>query len=543
MKKFKTWKSYCAFISLLCSFLITGCGGDGGTWDESAATTKAITAYSFVGLPGAAGTINEPAKTIAVTVPFGTDRTALVATFTTTGTGVTVVAVPQTSGTTANNFTSPVAYTVTAEDGTTATYTVTVTVASPSAKAITAYSFVGYTGATGTINEPAKTIAVTVPFGTDRTALVATFTTTGTIVEIDAEVQTSAATTNDFTDPVTYMVTAADFTTADYIVTVTVAPSSAKAITAYSFAGLPDSVETINELAQTIAVTVLPGTNVTALVATFTTTGTIVEVVDVVQTSAATANNFTTPVTYTVTAADSTFADYIVTVTEGLGRAPVDLGTAGNFVILTKSGITTTGVTAITGDIGVSPIDSTAITGFGLTMDASNTFSTSALVTGKVYAADYTEPTPTNMTTAISDLRTAYVDAAGRTTPDDTELGGGDISGMTLAPGLYKWGTGVLITNVGVTLSGGANDVWIFQIADDLTVNNAAIVTLAGGAQAKNIFWQVGGGVGVSLGTTVQFQGIILATKAITINTGATLNGRALAETKVTLDANTITAP
>ncbi|MBC8442514.1 MAG: DUF3494 domain-containing protein [Deltaproteobacteria bacterium] len=240
-------------------------------------------------------------------------------------------------------------------------------------------------------------------------------------------------------------------------------------------------------------------------------------------------------------------SDYVwsfTTVTAvALGPVPVDLGTAGNFVLLTKSGITTTGTTNITGDIGTSPIDSTGITGFGLIMDSSNQFATSALVTGNVYAADYAVPTPANMTTAISDMETAYTDAAGRTIPDFTELGAGDISGMDLVPGLYKWGTGVLIDLNGVTLTGGADDVWIFQIADDLTVQNGAIVTLAGGAQAKNVFWQVGGGTGVALGTTVQFQGIILATKAITMNTSATLKGRALAQTNVTLDANTITEP
>lgn len=225
------------------------------------------------------------------------------------------------------------------------------------------------------------------------------------------------------------------------------------------------------------------------------------------------------------------------------GPAPVDLGLAGNFVLLTKTGITTTGVTHITGDIGVSPIDSTGMTGFGETMEASNVFSTSSLVTGRLYAADYAAPTPTNMTTSISDMETAYTDAAGRSLPDFTELGAGNISTMDLAPGLYKWSTGVLIDLNGVTLTGEANDVWIFQIADNLTVNNGAIITLAGNAQAKNVFWQVGGGTGVSLGTTVQMQGIILATKAITFDTGATLTGRALAQTNVTLDANTITAP
>ena len=230
-----------------------------------------------------------------------------------------------------------------------------------------------------------------------------------------------------------------------------------------------------------------------------------------------------------------------VTGATAAGPTPVNLGTAGSFVILTKTGVTTTGTTTVVGDIGVSPIAATAITGFGLIADSSNTFSTSSLVTGKIYAADYASPTPAKMTTAISDMETAFTDAAGRSTPDFTELGAGDISGLTLAPGLYKWGTGVLITDVGVTLSGGANDVWIFQIAGILTVSNSAIITLIGGAQAKNIFWQVSGQA--TLGTTADFQGIILSQTLISMNTGAKMNGRALAQTAVTLIANTITAP
>ncbi|MGD0028389.1 MAG: ice-binding family protein [Candidatus Bathyarchaeia archaeon] len=227
-------------------------------------------------------------------------------------------------------------------------------------------------------------------------------------------------------------------------------------------------------------------------------------------------------------------------VAHAAGPTPVNLGTAGNFRILAKTGISTTGTTSITGDIGVSPAAATAITGFGLTMDSSGTFSTSSLVTGRVYAADYTSPTPTMMTTAISDMETAYTDAAGRTNPDHTELGAGDITSMTLTPGLYKWSTGLLIGAAGVTLSGGASDVWIFQIAQTLTVGNGAIVTLSGGAQATNIFWQVAGQV--TLGTTSQFKGIILCQTLIQISTGAKLDGRALAQTAVTLDSN-IVAP
>ncbi len=221
-------------------------------------------------------------------------------------------------------------------------------------------------------------------------------------------------------------------------------------------------------------------------------------------------------------------------------QLPVNLGTAGNYVILAKSGISTTGTTSIVGNIGVSPIDSTAITGFGLIMDSLNEFSTSSLVTGKIYAADYAPPTPAVMTTAVSDMEIAYTDAAGRTLPDYTELGAGNIDGMTLAPGLYKWGTGVTIPN-GVTLSGGANDVWIFQIAQDLTVGNGAIVTLSGSAQAKNIFWQVAGQT--TLGTTSEVKGNILSQTLIDMQTGATLKGRALAQTAVTLDANSVSLP
>lgn len=230
-----------------------------------------------------------------------------------------------------------------------------------------------------------------------------------------------------------------------------------------------------------------------------------------------------------------------LTVPAAAGPAAVNLKTAGNFVVLAKTAISTTGTTKIVGDIGLSPAAASFITGFSLTPDSTNTFATSTLVTGKVYAADYAVPTPTTMTTAISDMETAYVDAAGRTTPTATDLGAGDISSKTLAPGLYKWGTGVLVTSAGVTLSGGPNDVWIFQIGQDLTVNNSAKVTLTGGAQAKNIFWQVAGKA--TLGTAADFQGIVLSKTLISLGTGAKVTGRMLAQTAVTLDAAQVTKP
>src|SRR3989338_4776076 len=222
------------------------------------------------------------------------------------------------------------------------------------------------------------------------------------------------------------------------------------------------------------------------------------------------------------------------------GPATVNLGTAGNFVILAKTGISTTGNTSIVGDIGISPAAASYITGFALTLPSASAFSTSVTVIGKVYAPGYDDPTPANLTTAVSDMQTAYTDAAGRTNPTATELGAGNIGGMTLAPGLYKWSTGVTIPS-DVTLSGSANDVWIFQIAQNLDISSAKKVILSGGAQAGNIFWTVAGQT--TLGTTSVFNGNILDQTSIVLNTGATLNGRALAQSAVTLDANNVTVP
>jgi hypothetical protein len=235
-------------------------------------------------------------------------------------------------------------------------------------------------------------------------------------------------------------------------------------------------------------------------------------------------------------------SNYVWSFTTGgtAGRSPIVLGIAGNFVILAKSGISTVPTSAVTGDIGVSPIDQTAITGFSETMDATNTFSKAPQVIGKIYAADYAPPTPTLMTAAVSDMEIAYTDAAGRTLPDFTELGAGEIGGLTLIPGLYKWGTDVLIST-NVTLQGGPNDVWIFQISGGLTQAAAMRVILTGGALPKNVFWQTFGAV--HIGTTAHFEGIILCQTSINLKTGASVNGRLFAQTAVTLDQNQVTQP
>ncbi|MFZ4394362.1 MAG: ice-binding family protein [Kiritimatiellia bacterium] len=225
----------------------------------------------------------------------------------------------------------------------------------------------------------------------------------------------------------------------------------------------------------------------------------------------------------------------------GYPELPLDLGSAGDFVVLAKSGIGAGASANIVGDIGVSPIDSTAITGFALGLEpgGSGQFTISAQVIGKVYAADYSPPTPTKMTTAVNDMEAAYTAAAGRILPN-LDLGAGHLGGLTLVPGLYKWGTGVDIAT-DVTLSGGPNDVWIFQIEGTLNLASAKNIILSGGAQSKNIFWQVADAV--TIFTTAHFEGNILAKTAITVQTGASCNGRLLAQTRVDFQANaTITA-
>lgn len=216
----------------------------------------------------------------------------------------------------------------------------------------------------------------------------------------------------------------------------------------------------------------------------------------------------------------------------------VNLGSAGDFVILAKSGITNVPTSMITGNLGVSPVTDTAITGLPLTRDPTNIFSTSPEVTGKIFAANDAVPTPDNLTVAIGAMMTAFTDAAGRA-PKATELGAGDIGSMTLSAGVYKWGTGLLIpTNV--MLDGSSTDVWIFQIAQNLTVNSAVQVILEGGALAKNVFWQVAGAA--DLDTTSHLEGTILSQTGISLKTGASINGRLLAQTAVTISGSAVIA-
>ncbi|MEN3364768.1 MAG: hypothetical protein V7606_2042, partial [Burkholderiales bacterium] len=217
----------------------------------------------------------------------------------------------------------------------------------------------------------------------------------------------------------------------------------------------------------------------------------------------------------------------------GKGPAPVNLRTAGNFAVLAQSAITNVPTSKITGDVGLSPATGASI---GLTC---------AEVTGTIYTVDAAGPLPcrimddTRLTAAVGDKGFAYTDAAGRA-PDYTELGAGNIGGLNLGPATYKWSSSVSIPS-NVTLTGGPNDVWIFQIAQGLTVSNGVQVILAGGALPKNVFWQTFSAA--DIGTTSKFSGVILSQTSIAMKTGASINGRLLAGTAVTLDQNTVSQP
>ncbi|RDB25471.1 hypothetical protein Hypma_007823 [Hypsizygus marmoreus] len=217
----------------------------------------------------------------------------------------------------------------------------------------------------------------------------------------------------------------------------------------------------------------------------------------------------------------------------------VNLLSASNFVALGKSGVSTVSPSAITGNIGLSPSAATFITGFSLIQDSTNVFASSTQVVGKLFASNYAVPTPSNLITAISDVNTAYLDASGRPNPDFLNLGAGSIGGLVLGPGLYKWTTDVRVLT-DVTLRGSSTDVWIFQISGTLAVAGAKKVILVGGL-AKNVFWQVAGGA--TIGPGGHFEGILLSKTTAVLQTGASMNGRILAQTAVTFQKAVLTQP
>lgn len=294
----------------------------------------------------------------------------------------------------------------------------------------------------------------------------------------------------------------------------------------------PSTISTSSFTLKQGSTNVLGTVAYSGVTATFTSTGSLIAMSD-----------YTATITTSIKSVNgkSLASNHVWNFTTGGSLSSIDvlnLGTADSYVILAKTAINNSSTSAVTGNLGLSPAATSYITGLALT-DFTG-YATSAQVTGKVFAADMADPTPINLTTAVENMITAYNDAAGRTSPDFVELATGNIGGKTLSPGLYKWTNTVTIPS-DVTISGSATDVWIFQIAGDLTMSSGVNIILSDGAQANNIFWQVAGEV--TCGTTSHFEGIILSMTGITFQTGASINGRALAQTAVILDANTLTQP
>lgn len=213
--------------------------------------------------------------------------------------------------------------------------------------------------------------------------------------------------------------------------------------------------------------------------------------------------------------------------------APVDLGAAFHFVLLSQTGITDVGPSAVVGTVGTSPI-----TGAADLLSCSE-------VTGNIYAVDAAGPapcsvrSPVRLSNAIGAMHTAYTDAASRTATT-TEWNAGEIGGLTFPPGVYSWSSNVNIPS-DIYLNGKGHDVWIFQVAQNVTLANGVSVHLQGLAKSKNVFWQVAGSV--TLGTTSHMEGIVLSKTMISAATGAEIHGRLYAQTAVTLQKTTLVLP
>jgi hypothetical protein len=249
-------------------------------------------------------------------------------------------------------------------------------------------------------------------------------------------------------------------------------------------------------------------------------------------------------VTITCSVAGASTESCVVAFAEGTRPActvptpPVLLGTAQNYAILAKAGITTVPNSVITGDIAVSPIAEAAMTGFSFFKD-DNQNTVSVQITGKALAADYGGTIETALTVAVSDMETAYTDARGRTNTDAarTNFNQGILNDATLTPGIYTFGTDVSLTG-DIYLRGNAEDVFIIQIAGSLSQAAEKKVILVGGVQAKNIFWQVA--LSVTVGAGSHMEGVMLVATTVTFITGSSINGRVLTQTSCALQSATI---
>jgi hypothetical protein len=223
------------------------------------------------------------------------------------------------------------------------------------------------------------------------------------------------------------------------------------------------------------------------------------------------------------------------------------LGSAVNYTILAKTGVSTVPSSVVTGNVGLSPASRGFLTGWSLISESTDTGFTSAQLVGNLYAADNVGGTTSvGLTTAVGDMQTAYTAAAGMATAGGGLVtacpGAGNFGGLTLVAGVYTCGVDIgIATGTNLVLSGSATDVWVIKTSGNVTQAAATQVQLTGGALAKNVFWQVAGSV--DIGTTALMQGVILGQTLINMQAGATEKGRLLAQTAVTLNQNTVTAP
>jgi hypothetical protein len=212
---------------------------------------------------------------------------------------------------------------------------------------------------------------------------------------------------------------------------------------------------------------------------------------------------------------------------------PIDIGTAANYVLLAKTGVTGGANCVITGDMGVSPAAASTMTGFALAMATNGQHSTSAMVDGNVMAASYAGECAAALTKATDDVMTAYVDASTRKA---TATKGAALGGLTLEPGVYVYGAAVSIAS-DLTFDGGIDDVWIIYSAAAINVAASVDIILEGGAQAKNIFFS--GATTMGIGANASIAGILLFKTTIAFGADSSLNGRAFSQTAITLGANT----
>lgn len=221
------------------------------------------------------------------------------------------------------------------------------------------------------------------------------------------------------------------------------------------------------------------------------------------------------------------------------GPAAISLGSTVGFAIFTQSGVTNVSSSIIHGDIGLSASPSTALVGFDQASPEADGSESSPQVTGRILDTSSPAPIPTDLAAAATQFETAYTDAATRQNPDKLNLGEGNIGGLTLAPGLYKWTESLTISS-DLILKGNANDVWIFQVADDLFVSSDRKILLEG-ANHRNVYWQVAGQT--VIGSSAHFEGILLSKSSVTLMNGAAINGRILAKGRVHLHRAKVMQP